>query len=333
MLGYAYTQHLPGSSWGMTVHLHDAKAFDLTPISKPSSRTPLAPSHSRFRTLFCFMLASQLFVRIACFGTFLLLGGLTFSLAAEPEPIEPAQKIDLLADGLTPFYTWLQDTRREDPRRVFRIQDGVLHITGDGLGCITSHQSFRNYHLIAEFKFGEKTFGERAEKAKDSGILVHSFGEDGAYNGIWMRSFEAQVIEGGCGDFIVVRGAVPNAAELALTAEVKPGPNNQWIWQAGGERREFPRGRVNWFGRDPNWKDERGFRGKHDVESPSGEWTRMEVICDGATITVLVNGTIVNRAVDCRPSAGRIQIQTELAEIDYRKLELWPLGKAPSSKN
>lgn len=276
-------------------------------------------------------MASQT-LRFVCIGltcsSLLLFGELPLR-AAEPEPIEPTEKIDLLADKLASFYTWLQDTKREDPRRVFTVDDGLLHITGDGLGCITTHRAFRNYHLVSEFKFGEQTFGERAEKAKDSGILVHSFGEDGAYNGIWMQSFEAQVIEGGCGDFIVVRGAVPNAAELALTAEVKPGPNNQWIWQAGGERREFPRGRVNWFGRDPEWKDQRGFRGKNDVESPSGEWTRMDVICDGATITVVVNGTVVNRAVDCRPSAGRIQIQTELAEIDYRKLELWPLGKAP----
>lgn len=261
---------------------------------------------------------------------FLLLMCARSSAAAEPQPIVPTEKIDLLAGGkLAEFYTWLQDTKRDDPRQVFTIRDGVLHITGDGLGCITTHKAFRNYHLVAEFKFGEKTFRERAEKGKDSGILVHSFGEDGAYNGIWMRSFEAQVIEGGCGDFIVVRGAMPNAAELALTAEVKPGTKDQWIWHAGGERREFPRGRVNWFGRDPQWKDERGFRGKNDVESPSGQWTRMDVICDGATITNVVNGTVVNRAVDCRPAAGRIQIQTELAEIEYRKLELWPIGKAP----
>jgi hypothetical protein len=254
------------------------------------------------------------------------------SAAAEPAPSTPTERIDLLAGGnLSKWYTWLQDTKREDPRRVFTMVDGVLHISGDGLGCITTHEAFRDYHLVAEFKFGEKTFGDRAEKAKDSGILVHSFGEDGAYNGIWMRSFEAQVIEGGCGDFIVVRGAVPNAAELCLTAEVKTAADGQFIWQAGGERREFPRGRVNWFGRDPTWKDVRGFRGKNDVESPSGEWTRMDVVCDGATITNLVNGTVVNRAFDVRPSAGRIQIQTELAEIDYRKLELWPIGKAPSA--
>ncbi|HEX3447994.1 MAG TPA: hypothetical protein VHS97_07050, partial [Isosphaeraceae bacterium] len=28
--------------------------------------------------------------------------------------------------------TWLEDTKHDDPRRVFRVEDGLLHITGDG---------------------------------------------------------------------------------------------------------------------------------------------------------------------------------------------------------
>jgi hypothetical protein len=65
------------------------------------------------------------------------------------------------------------------------------------------------------------------------------------------------------------------------------------------------------------------------VESPDGQWTRMDVICDGGTITNIVNGVVVNQAFDAQPSAGKIQIQTELAEIFFRKIELWPLGQAP----
>jgi hypothetical protein len=106
--------------------------------------------------------------------------------------------------------------------------------------------------------------------------------------------------------------------------------DKKWVWHKGGEKREFRKGRVNWFGRDPDWKDERGFRGKHDVESADGQWTRMDVICDGGTITNVVNGVVVNRAFDVQPSSGKIQFQTELAEIFFRKIELWPLGKAPT---
>jgi hypothetical protein len=270
---------------------------------------------------------------VCAFTTALVLSSVVAPLVAA-EPIAPTAKIDLLADGLNPFTVWLQDTKQSDPRGVFSIKDGVLHITGDGLGCICTKADYRDYHLVAEFRWGERTWAGRVEKAKDTGILVHSYGEDGAYGGIWKRSIEAQVIEGGCGDFVVVRSSQPNPPPpvLALSAEVVEGPKMQWIWKEGGEKRRFEKGRVNWFGRDPDWQDVKGFRGKNDVESPAGEWTRMDVICRGDTITNVVNGTVVNRASEVSPAAGQVQIQTELAECFFRKLELWPLDKAPPAK-
>ena len=87
--------------------------------------------------------------------------------------------------------------------------------------------------------------------------------------------------------------------------------------------------RVNWFGRDPDWKDERDIRGPDDRDSPHGQWTRMDVICDGDHIETFVNGTKVNEAFDVSPNEGRVQLQTELAEIYFRRWELWPLDKAP----
>ena len=43
-----------------------------------------------------------------------------------------------------------------------------------------------------------------------------------------------------------------------------------------GAAREFENGRINWFGRDVDWTDRLGFRGRQDVESPYGQWTRLE---------------------------------------------------------
>ena len=53
------------------------------------------------------------------------------------------------------------------------------------------------------------------------------------------------------------------------------------VWKKGGEEITLASGRINWFGRDVDWADKKGFRGKDDVESPFGEWTKMEVIADG----------------------------------------------------
>lgn len=251
--------------------------------------------------------------------------------ASAEDVVEPKEKIAIFnGANLDGWYTWLKDTKREDPRKVFTVHDGLLHISGDGFGAVTTTKPYKNYHLVTEFKWGPRTWHEREKKTRDSGILVHAHGADGAYNGIWMRSIEAQLIEGGFGDFIVVSGGVvdPNQ-KLSIKAEVKQDRDGEWVWTKGGEKREFLRGRVNWFGRDPDWKDVLGFHGKQDIEPIDAEWIRVDVICDGDTITNLVNGVVVNQATEATPSAGRIQIQAELAEIFFRKIELYPIGGAP----
>ena len=63
------------------------------------------------------------------------------------------------------------------------------------------------------------------------------------------------------------------------------------------------------------------------MESPLGEWTRVECTCDGNTITVTVNGTTVNHAYDVFPAAGKILLQCEGFELFVRKFELHPLKK------
>ena len=85
-------------------------------------------------------------------------------------------------------------------------------------------------------------------------------------------------------------------------------------------------GRLNWQKRDVDWKDTIGFRGKDDVESPFGQWTRFEVIAKGDTLQYLVNGVKVNEAFECKPSQGRILLQVEAAEMFVRRYELYPLG-------
>ncbi len=86
-------------------------------------------------------------------------------------------------------------------------------------------------------------------------------------------------------------------------------------------------GRFNWWGRDPGWKDVLWFRGHDDVEKPPGEWNRMEVICDGDSITYIVNGCVVNAGTKASLTAGKILFQSEGAEIFFRKIEVRPLLK------
>ncbi|MYA78980.1 MAG: DUF1080 domain-containing protein [Acidobacteriia bacterium] len=70
---------------------------------------------------------------------------------ARGSAVRPTEVIRLF-DGksLDGFYTWMKDTQREDPRKVFRVTDGMLHVTGDGLGGLVTNKEYRDYHCILE---------------------------------------------------------------------------------------------------------------------------------------------------------------------------------------
>jgi hypothetical protein len=119
-----------------------------------------------------------------------------------------------------------------------------------------------------------------------------------------------------------------------LTCEVEKRPtgvgekkSDQFYWKAGGTPMTFSSGRINWFGRDPEWKDTLGFRGKMDVEKPVGEWNRLECICAGDSITYKLNGVVVNKGVKASPRRGKILFQSEGAEIFFRSIEVVPLSR------
>ncbi|MDZ7617332.1 MAG: DUF1080 domain-containing protein [Patescibacteria group bacterium] len=253
----------------------------------------------------------------------------------QPGAITPREPIKLFnGKDLTGFYSWNKETEYEDPMRVFRVTDGMLHVTGEGpFGGLMTDREYRDYHLKFEYKWGEKTWGKRVDKTRDSGVLLHCQGPDGNW-GPWVTSIEYQIIEGGTGDIILLsNGKNYDGSEVVVSveAQVVDGPNRQTIWSKEGERRTITRGRINWFGRDPDWKDELNFRGRNDVESPFGEWTRCEVVVDGGHLRYFVNGVLVNEILNGTLEYGRLLIQTEGAEVFYRNLELHPLPRNAGS--
>jgi 3-keto-disaccharide hydrolase len=251
--------------------------------------------------------------------------------------IRPDRTIHLF-DGksLAPFYTWLVDDHREDPLRVFSVVDQVdgapaVRVSGERWGGLVTRDAYRDYRLVVEFRWGLLAWGERRKAARDSGILIHAQGADGNtaadLNGPWMRSIEAQVIEGGVGDIILVGGFDERGPRLTphLVARVGKDRDGEDVYDPQGQEREFATSRVNWYGRDVDWQDTLGFRGRQDVESPYGQWTRLEVIADGDRITNLVNGKVVNEGTRSSVNEGKIIVQSEGAEIYFRRIDLEPL--------
>jgi hypothetical protein len=243
---------------------------------------------------------------------------------------------------LSGFTTWLVDTKREDPRGVFSVKDGMIRISGDGFGYLATEKHYKDYELLAEFRWGEKNLREREGKARDSGIFLHAEGPDGNSpdgNGAYKGAIECQIMEGAVGDLLKIRGTWPGEFVrsgytfryekwvrpkwTANVSEEKDAEGYRW-WRKDGEemKDEGLVGRLNWKDKDPEWKDVWGFRGKKDVEKPAGEWNRINVVCVGNAITVVVNDEVVNRIRGANLESGQILLQCEGSEIFFRRLEL-----------
>lgn len=240
-------------------------------------------------------------------------------------PVRPAKKIVLFnGRDLANFYVSLKDSGREDPKRVFTVQNGMIRISGEAWGALTTEREYADYRLVVEWKWGGKTWPPREDNARDSGILLHGTGADGAAGNGWLESIEYQIIEGGTGDLIVVAGA----GRPQVTVEAEKRDDGQLYWKPGAQRVTVDRGRINWYGRDMAWQDRKGFRGRADVEKPMGQWNRSEIIARGGNLTFYLNGRIVNQALDSSHRQGKIQLQSEGAEIFIRRIELHPLPRS-----
>lgn len=250
--------------------------------------------------------------------------GISHSSSAKGSENNPKKEVSLFnGKNLEGWYTFIRDRGRDsDPRGVFTVNKRMIRISGEEFGCITTNEEFENYTLTVEFKWGGATFAPRTDKARDSGILMHSVGKDGGSGGIWMHSIECQMIEGGTGDFIVVGDGTDNFYVTSPVATAKHGSSH--VFQPGGELVTINKGRINWYGRDPEWKDVKDFRGSRDVEKPVGKWNRLVCVVKGKEIQIYLNNILVNHAVDVKPTKGKIQIQSEGAELFIRKVSLLP---------
>lgn len=246
---------------------------------------------------------------------------------APPEPLFNGRDLD----GWT---TWLVDTGHADPRGVFSVTNGLLRISGDGLGYLRTRAEFEDFRLVIEYRWGatNTVWGDRLGRARDSGVFLHAIGPDGNSHdggGAFMAALEVNVFEGATGDFLLIRGDAADGALIAprLTAEVAPerDADGWFTWQPGGRAQTLERwGRVNWRDKAPDWRDEFGFRGPRDAERPAGEWNRLEIGSRAGQVRVRLNGVLVNEARDVSPRRGHLLLQCEGSEIFFRRVELLP---------
>lgn len=172
-----------------------------------------------------------------------------------------------------------------DPDSVFVVQNGILHISGEEFGYIATKDAFKDFHLIAEFKWGQAKYPPRENEKRDSGILY--FIPIDVPEKIWPKSVEFQIQEGDVGDFWLIDSA---------TIEVNG-------------KRTVP-------------TDYLRVEKERDNEYPNGEWNTVEIISQDGELSHKVNDKVVNRGSFPNINEGRILIQSEGAEIYYRKIEI-----------
>ena len=250
--------------------------------------------------------------------------------------VTPTTTIKLFDGTLANFDPWLVGHHTADPERVYDVVDQIdgapaIRISGKVWGGLLTKQTYRNYRLVAEFRWGGVTWGQRTDRARDSGILIHAQGRPGNtqkdFNGPWLMSHELQIIEGGVGDYISVSGFTETGEQIrpSVTVPVRKDRDGERVWDAKGAPTAVNGGRVNWWGRSEDWDDKLGFRGPKDVETPSLGWTRVEAVVNGANLQYFVNGQLVFEATNSSLTEGKIMIQSEGAEIYFRRIDLEPL--------
>jgi hypothetical protein len=213
-----------------------------------------------------------------------------------------------------------------DPRHVFTVVpdngENVIRVSGQNWGAIITKNEYENYHLQLQFKWGSLLWGQKKGKKKDSGLLYHSVGKYGADYGAWMRSQEFQIEEGNTGDYWGCAGA-----EADIPADKKT--ETDYVYDPRGTLLHFSQGS----------KQSRHCIKQGDAENPTGQWNTLDLYCHGDTSIHVVNGKVMmilyhnqqsENGQDLPLTKGRIQLQSEGAELFYRHIQIQAINQLPT---
>ena len=204
-------------------------------------------------------------------------------------------------------------------------EDGqpVLRISGEIYGCVATKSEFENYHLKLQVKWGDKKWHPRKQLLKDSGVLYHSIGPHGAESWrSWMLSQEFQVMQGHMGDFWSQANSAIDIRAYLPEYIMNPVADKSQPFLALGRGEEI----QGYCMRSANY------------ERPHGEWNELELICfenksihivNGEVVMILKNSRYVENGKKVPMNKGKIQLQSEAAEVFYKKIELRNLTSLP----
>jgi hypothetical protein len=171
--------------------------------------------------------------------------------------------------------------------QVWTVQDGLLICQGKPFGALYRGPAVTNFRLLVEYRWPP------GSAPGNSGI----FSRIGEPLKALPRTIEVQLKHGSAGDVLGLQGK-PIAAGQPRFFEVK---NHEVAGDIAGVQKMF------------------------DAEKPPGEWNRVEIMAQGPSYHVWVNGKLVNEAEGVEVSSGPVGVQSEGGLIQFRRVSLTPL--------
>ena len=226
----------------------------------------------------------------------MLLVALLTSLQTPTSPIVTPDQTIPLFNGKD-LSNWDVDVpaRDKDPNvpASFVVRNGMLVSLGKPEGHLITKQQYKNYRLEVDYRF--------PGQPGNCGILVHASRPRALYK-MFPQSIEVQMHSGNAGDFWVIQEDI-EVPDMDKRRPRKPGEK---FGGAEGDARRIL-----------NLTD--------DSEKPLGQWNTMVIEARDHTIKVWVNGQLVNEGTNATADDGKIAVQAEGTEVEFRKLELGPL--------
>ena len=187
---------------------------------------------------------------------------------------------------------WHMDVPKMDEdstvRKPFIVRDSLLVSLGTPRGHLITDKRYKNYRLEVQYRF--------AGEPGNCGVLVHASTPRALYD-MFPQSIEVQMMHENAGDFWCIKEdiTVPEMVD-------RRGPEQEWGVTEGDKRRILNL--------------------TNDSENPLGEWNTMIIETQDHSVKVWVNGDLVNHGYDATAGEGRIALQAEGAEVEFRKVQL-----------
>jgi hypothetical protein len=167
---------------------------------------------------------------------------------------------------------------------VWSVREGMIVCRGEPIGYLHTRSHFKDFRMTVEYRWAPG--GEPG----NSGLFSRIDGEPRALP----RCVEVQLMHGNAGDVLGLQG----------------------------RRIDSEQPRHFHIAAHPLAGDIDGVRKEVAGEAEAGRWNRVEILAQGDSYTVWLNGVLVNRVTGVEVVSGPVGLQSEGGEIHFREVRI-----------